>query len=184
MLSDFFTYGRVLWEAGLIHLTSGNLSERRGTAIYVTRTGSHLSRLTAPDILTVNLDDDRRDRNASSETPVHRALYLALPDIGAVAHAHPPYATALSFDMDEVRTVDSDSLYIPVIPVLKDCPYGEGTACVAAHFPGLLGKHKVALIRGHGAFAVGDSLAQCVARLTMMENQCRLVFFRRLLDRR
>jgi L-fuculose-phosphate aldolase len=171
MLNDFFKYGRALWEAGLIHLSSGNISERKGAAIYVTRTGSFLSMLTAQDVLTVNLADDRRDKDASSETPVHRALYQALPDVGAVVHAHPPYATALSFDMDEIRTIDSDSLYIPLIPVLKDCPYGEGTSCVAAHFPALLGSRKVALIRGHGAFAVGDSIAQAAARLTMMENR-------------
>lgn len=184
MLNDFFKFGRALWEAGLIHLSSGNISERKGTVIYITRTGSFLSMLTAQDVLTVNLNDALRDKNASSETPVHRALYQALPDIGAVVHAHPPYATALSFDMDEIKTIDSDSLYIPAIPVLKDCPYGEGTTCVAAHFPSVLGSHKVALIRGHGVFAVGDTIAQCAARLTMMENQCRLIFFRRVLERR
>lgn len=184
MLNDFFKYGRALWEAGLIHLSSGNISERKGTAIAITRTGSFLSMLTAQDILTVNVNDETRDKGASSETPVHRALYQALPDIGAVVHAHPPYATALSFDMDEIRTIDSDSLYIPLVPVLKDCPYGEGTTCVAAHFPQVLGSHKVALIRGHGAFAVGDSIAQCAARMTMMENQCRLVYFRRMLEKR
>jgi L-fuculose-phosphate aldolase len=160
------------------------MSVRKGSAIYVTRTGSHLSMLTAQDILTVNLNDTLRDQRASSETPVHRALYQALPSVGAVVHAHPPYATALSFDTDEIVTIDSDSLYIPRIPVLKDCPYGEGTTCVAAHFPETLGKHAVALIRGHGAFAVGDSLAQCTARLTMMENQCRLIYFRRVLERK
>lgn len=184
MLSDFFKYGRVVWEAGLIHLTSGNMSMRRGAAIHITRTGSPLSMLTSQDIVTVNLDDAVRDKGASSETPVHRALYQALPHVRSVVHVHPPYATALSFDMDEIATIDSDSLYIPRIPVLKDCPYGEGTTCVAAHFPETLGQRTVALIRGHGAFAVGDSLAQCVGRLTMMENQCRLIFFRRLLERR
>jgi L-fuculose-phosphate aldolase len=184
VLNDFFKYGRVLWEAGQIHVTSGNMSLRKGSVFYVTRTGSSLAMLESTDVVTVNVADAQRDRNASSETPVHRALYEALPDVRAVVHSHPPYATALSFDMDEIRTIDSDSLYIPVVPVLKDCPYGEGTTCVAAHFPQVLGDHKVALIRGHGAFAVGDSLAQCVARLTMMENQCRLVYFRRLLERK
>jgi len=184
VFSDFFTYGRVLWEAGHLHVTSGNMSVKKGSVIYVTRTGSSLAMLTARDIVPVNLDNDLRDKNASSETPVHRAIYRALPGIGAVVHSHPPYATALSFDMDEVRTIDSDSLFIPVIPVLKDCPYAEGSACVASGFPRTLDSHKVALVRGHGAFAVGDSLAQCAARLTMMENQCRLVFFRRLLERR
>ncbi|HOW27365.1 MAG TPA: class II aldolase/adducin family protein [Elusimicrobiota bacterium] len=183
MWSDFFKFGRMLWEAGQIHYTSGNMSVRKGDVLCVTRTGSSLADLTSMDIVTVNLKDSLRDKGASSETPVHRALYKALPDIRAVVHSHPPYATALSFDMDEIVPADSDSLFIPSIPVLTECPFAEGSTCVADRFPALLKQHRVAVIRGHGAFAVGDSLRQCIATLTMMENQCRLVYLRRTLKR-
>lgn len=176
--SEFKKHGRLLWEAGLVHFTSGNLSIRRGKEVYVTRTGRSLSGLGPKDIVRVNLNDARRDAGASSEIPVHRALYQALPGIGAVAHAHPAYATTLSFSMNRVVTVDSDSLYIPEVPVLTACAFGEGSACVARHLPKLMAQHPVGLIRGHGAFAVGEDLAQCVGRLTMMENQCRLIFLR------
>src|SRR3989338_3674619 len=158
--SDFEKYGRMLWEAGLIHMTSGNLSIRKGTTLYVTRTGSLLGRLSSSDIVPVNLSNTLRDSGASSETPVHRAIYRADPSVGAVVHAHPPHATALSWDTEMIAPVDSDSLYIPKIPVLADCPYGEGSACIAAHFPELLARHHVAMIRGHGAFAVGRDLKE------------------------
>lgn len=184
MLNEFFKYGRVLWEAGLLHLTSGNMSVRKGTAIQITRTGCSLALLTSADIVTVNLENAARDKGASSETPVHRALYRSLPEIGAVVHAHPPHATALSFDMDVIHPVDSDSLFIPSIPVLKDCPFSEGSACVSARFPELLKGHRVAIIRGHGAFVVGKTLAECTAYMTMMENQCRIIFLRRLLEKK
>lgn len=183
MYSDFVKFGQMLWEAGLIHLTSGNMSLRKGSVIYITRTGSLLGRLSASDIITVNLENNRRDKNASSETPVHRSIYLANPEVQSVVHAHPPHATALSWDHDVIKPTDSDSLYIPEIPVLTDCPYGEGSVCIAEHFPKLLGDHKVALIRGHGAFSVGKDLEQAAARISMMENQCRLLFFRRLLEK-
>ncbi|MBI2915494.1 MAG: class II aldolase/adducin family protein [Elusimicrobia bacterium] len=177
-------YGRMLWEAGLIHLTSGNISMRKGPVLYVTRTGSLLGDLAPSDIVSVNLENTLRDKGASSETPVHRAIYLANPEIGAVVHAHPPHATALSWDYEVIRPIDSDSLYIPEIPVLLDCPYGEGSTCVAQHFPQILGKHTVAMIRGHGAFSVGKDIRQATARISMMENQCRLLFFRRLLEKK
>lgn len=182
MYNEFVKFGRMLWEAGLIHLTSGNISVRKGSVIYITRTGALLGSLSASDIISVNLENNLRDKNASSETPVHRALYLANPKAGAVVHAHPPYATALSWDYTVIKPIDSDSLYIPEIPVLIDCPYGEGSTCVAEHFPKILNSHYVALIRGHGAFAVGKNLEQATARISMMENQCRLLFFRRLLE--
>lgn len=182
MYNDFVKFGKMLWQAGLIHLTSGNISMRKGSVIYVTRTGSLLGDLSAPDIITVNLENTSRDKGASSETPVHRAIYMANPDISSVVHAHPPYATALSWDYEAIKPIDSDSLYIPEVPVLTDCPYGEGSVCVAAQFPQILGKHTVAMIRGHGAFAVGKDIRQAASRISMMENQCRLLFLRRTLE--
>jgi L-fuculose-phosphate aldolase len=181
--SDFEKYGRMLWEHRLIHMTSGNMSLRKGSVIYVTRTGSLLGSLSSSDIVSVNLDNPNRDKGASSETPVHRAIYIANPGVGSVVHAHPPYATALSWDTTAIQPVDSDSLYIPEIPVLAECPYGEGSACIAEHFPKILASHHVAMIRGHGAFSVGKDLREATARISMMENQCRLLFFRGLLEK-
>ncbi len=182
MYNDFVRFGKMLWEAGLIHLTSGNISMRKGSVMYVTRTGSLLGDLAPSDIVSVNVENTLRDKGASSETPVHRAIYAANPEVGAVVHAHPPYATALSWDYETIKPMDSDSLYIPEVPVMTECPYGEGSVCVAAHFPQLLGKHTVAMIRGHGAFSVGKDIRQATARISMMENQCRLLFLRRTLE--
>ncbi len=183
MYTEITKYGRMLWESGLIHLTSGNISVRKGSVIYVTRTGSLLGDLSSSDIVSVNLENDKRDKGASSETPVHRALYLANPYVFSVVHAHPPYATALSWDTTSIKPIDSDSLYIPEIPVLTECPYGEGATCVVDTFPKLFATHSVAMIRGHGAFSVGKDVRQATSRLSMMENQCRLLFFRRLLEK-
>ena len=181
--SDFQKYGKMLWDHQLIHMTSGNLSIRKGGTLYVTRTGSLLGALGSADIVSVNVGNAHRDKGASSETPVHRSIYEANPQAGAVVHAHPPYATALSWDYETIKPIDSDSLYIPQIPVLTDCPYGEGSLCIAEQFPKLLGDHNVAMIRGHGAFAIGSDLREAAARISMMENQCRLLFFRRLLEK-
>ncbi len=183
MYTDISKYGKMLWEAGLIHLTSGNISVRKGSVIYVTRTGSLLGDISSSDIISVNLENNRRDKGASSETPVHRALYLANPEISSVVHAHPPYATALSWDYTTIQPIDSDSIIIPEIPVLTDCPYGEGATCVVESFPKLFLTHPVALIRGHGAFSVGKDVRQATARISMVENECRLLFFRKLLEK-
>ena len=173
----------MLWDHGLIHLTSGNMSIRKGGTLYVTRTGSLLGALSSSDVVSVNVSNTIRDKGASSETPVHRAIYQANPELGAVVHAHPPYATALSWDYTTIKPIDSDSLYIPEIPVLTDCPYGEGSLCIAEHFPKLLGNHKVAMIRGHGAFSVGKDLQEAASRISMMENQCRLLYLRCILEK-
>jgi L-fuculose-phosphate aldolase len=182
--TEFAKLGRLLWEAGLIHLTSGNMSVRRGGTLLITRTGASLADLAESDLVEVDAAGPARDRGASSETPVHRALYLWNPGAGAVVHAHPPYATTLSFDAEEIAPEDSDRLIIPRIPVLTECGHEEGSACAAAKLPARMGGMPVGMIRGHGAFAVGANLYECVARLTMMENQCRLLFLRRTLGAR
>ena len=69
MHGDFFKYGRVLWEAGLIHMTSGNMSVRKGEEVYITCAGSMLGDLHLEDIKQVGLSDSKRDEGASSETP-------------------------------------------------------------------------------------------------------------------
>jgi len=176
MHSDFFKFGRKLWEAGLIHMTSGNISVRKGTALYITRTGSILGDLHLEDIKQVNLDDTLRDKGASSETPVHRAIYKLIPDARAIIHAHPVYTTVLSFSSQEIIPVDSDSLYIPKVPVLRECPYGEGGTCVAAHFPKLLKDHKIAAICGHGVFTAGKTLEECAGRISMLENSSKILY--------
>lgn len=183
MLRDFKKFGRALWEAGLIHWTSGNMSLRRGDAIHITRTGSSLADLSTGDLVRIGMAEGPRDAKASSETPVHRAIYRAFPKAKAVVHAHPPYATVLSLNTSEIIPRDSDSLYISRIPVLTDSGFAEGSACVASRLPGLMNESPVAVVRGHGIFVMGESLEQCIGRITMAENQCRLLYLEQLLKR-
>lgn len=180
MYSDFIKFGRMLWEAGLVHMTSGNMSVRKGDILYITKTGTRLGDLSYTDITRVNLVNDVRDKGASSEVKVHRAIYKNLKDVRAIIHAHPVYTTALSFTSAEIVPADSDSLYIPRIPVLKECPYAEGSSCVAVHFPSLLSEHGIAAICGHGAFSIGRSLEECAMKMSMMENSSKILYLLRL----
>jgi L-fuculose-phosphate aldolase len=176
MHREFIKAGRVLWEAGHIHYTAGNLSIRRGKSLWVTRTGAPLGFLAKNDIVRVDLHSTRRDRGASSETPVHRAIYRSLGAVGAVAHSHAPYATLVARTRSLIRPRGSDRLFLPAIPVLAGVRFEEGSAVVARRLPALLRRWPVAVVRGHGAFAVGKDLDQCIARLTMAEDQCRYLF--------
>jgi L-fuculose-phosphate aldolase len=179
--TDFIKYGRVLWEAGLIHLTAGNISIRKDSKIIITHAGALLGFLSKKELVTVHLKNSTKDRGASSEVAVHRAIYLAHPQVRAVVHAHPPYATVLSLGSSRIKTVDSDSLFIPEIPVLTECSYGEGSRCVAKVLPKLFRNHNIVLIRGHGVFAIGKTIQEAASNISMMENQCRIIFLRKLL---
>lgn len=182
--SEFIKFGKMLFESGLLHLSSGNISVRKGSKIYITRTGSILGALSKKDLVTVNLKDSQKDKGASTETPIHRAIYLNNPDIQAVFHAHPIYATTLSFDMELIKPIDNDSIVIPEIPVLIDTQYRESSPLVAKKLPLYFRKHVVAMVRGHGAFAVGKNIQEAAVRISMMENQCRIIYLRQLLEKK
>ncbi len=83
--------------AGLCRGTSGNVSLRDGDNFWITPTGMAYENLVPPDIPL--MDPDGRSvgaRQPSSEWRFHRDVYATRPDVGAVLHAHSPFAVALA----------------------------------------------------------------------------------------
>jgi ribulose-5-phosphate 4-epimerase/fuculose-1-phosphate aldolase len=68
--------------------------------------------MTEKDVVAINLKDSKKDKLASVEAKVHRAVYLNNPDIKAVAHAHALYATILSLKNDSIKPVDQKGSFI------------------------------------------------------------------------
>ncbi|MCL2389244.1 MAG: class II aldolase/adducin family protein, partial [Elusimicrobia bacterium] len=118
IIDEIIFCGKLLYEQGLNHSHSGNLSIRAGDKIFIKKRGAMLGHLKQSDIVKVNLRDNKLDSEASVEVNVHRAIYLGCPEVSAVAHAHTIYATALSFKLKEIIPADSEGkLYLPHIPV-------------------------------------------------------------------
>jgi L-fuculose-phosphate aldolase len=77
--------------------TSGNLSVRDADGYWITPTGVPYDRLEPTDVVFMSLAGRvEGDRAPSSEWRLHRDLYAARPGVGAVLHAHPPFAVALA----------------------------------------------------------------------------------------
>ena len=98
-LSD---YARRSFDRGLICGTGGNLSVRvPGTdTVLITPTGLSLGDAKPEEHILVNLEgkivQSPRGLKPSKETSFHLSAYLMRPDVQALAHLHPPYATAYS----------------------------------------------------------------------------------------
>jgi L-fuculose-phosphate aldolase len=89
--------GRRLDAAGLIPGASGNISVRAGDGFLVTPTGVPCERVTAGQIVRMDLDGRHAGNiRPSSEWRLHRDIYRTRPEAGAVVHTHSPTATALS----------------------------------------------------------------------------------------
>jgi L-ribulose-5-phosphate 4-epimerase len=85
--------------AGLVTLSFGNVSgvDRDAGVLVIKPSGAPYATLRPVDLVVVSLDDGRvieGDQRPSVDTPTHRILYEAFPDIGGVVHTHSPYASA------------------------------------------------------------------------------------------
>ena len=86
---------RRLDQKGILTSTDGNLSARLddgGTLI--TPSGCCKGELEPDQIVRLFRDGSARHGRPSSEIALHQMIYARRPDVRAIIHAHPPYATA------------------------------------------------------------------------------------------
>ena len=153
--------GRELLGAGLTVATGGNVSlcNRKKGLLAITPSGMDYRKLTAADICVLDLTGRQMEghRVASSETPMHLALYQAKPDVQSVVHTHPPYCTAFSILREPIPAVH---YLIPLmgdeIPLAEYATYGTeamGPAALRA-----MTKSKAALLANHGLIVAAATL--------------------------
>jgi L-fuculose-phosphate aldolase len=95
--ADLIATARALRPAGLNKGTAGNVSVRAGNGFLITPTGLPYDTLVPDDIPCLALDGTHTgQRWPSSEWRFHRDLYAGRPEVGAVLHAHSPFAVSLA----------------------------------------------------------------------------------------
>jgi L-fuculose-phosphate aldolase len=95
--SELIATARALQQAGLNRGTAGNVSVRAGDGFYITPTGMAYDTLVEDDIPLMALDGSHVGRRKpSSEWRFHCDLYASRPEVGAVLHAHSPFAVSLA----------------------------------------------------------------------------------------
>ncbi|MER2505010.1 MAG: class II aldolase/adducin family protein [Azonexus sp.] len=95
--ADLIATARALRPAGLNKGTAGNVSVRAGNGFLITPTGLPYDTLVPDDIPCMALDGTHTgQRWPSSEWRFHRDLYAGRPEVGAVLHAHSPFAVSLA----------------------------------------------------------------------------------------
>lgn len=184
MIKYFQQVGRDLFTAGLNNSHSGNLSVRRGDKILITRRSSMLAHLEESDLVETGLEkDDSGSALASTELGVHRAVYQKTPAL-AVVHAHPPHVVALSLLVDEITPVDAEGLFLlPKVPVLSP-KQTIASKELEEILPGVLKEYKIAVVRGHGSFAAGQTLEEAHHWTASLEHSCRIAILTRSLGYR
>ena len=170
---------RSLFDRGLTHGSTGNLSVRTPAGLLVTPSGSSLGALTAE---ALSLIDDQGRHLAgprpTKEAFLHAAVLRARPGDNAVAHTHSSHAAAVSC----MEGLDPDNALPPLtayyamrVGALPLLPY---------HAPGDTGLEDLAertarerhamLLSNHGPVVAGATLAAAVDAIEELEETAKL----------
>ena len=166
-------FGKKTVASGLTSSRFGNISLCQGETIFITRTGSMLDELDQAQVIEVDLRcPSDRDKEASSETSVHRAIYQST-DAKAIIHTHSPFAVALSLlEQDVVEPIDSEGLFfLGAMPIVEGL---FGTDELAKALCAGLQSHKACIARGHGVFAPGITLCEAYDLACMAEHSAQV----------
>src|SRR6187551_3813276 len=146
----------------------------------------------SPDhLLHVRLDGTivEGDGELSSSWPTHQGLYRAFPEIGAVIHAHPLYATIFAARSCQLPVVlDGMKKYGAIPPLsgrnkIDSPPFVEEVVEVfAAHRDTVAKCGFGVLYPVHGVLVAGPTLDDAFDLLERMEFNAAAVLFGRLLD--
>lgn len=164
---------RAMQTAGLNKGTSGNVSVRQGQGFLITPTGLPYADLVADDIPLMALDGSHTGRRKpSSEWRFHRDLYASRPEVGAVLHAHSPFAVSLACLRREIppfhymiARFGGDTIRCSDYAIFGS--QALSTAALAA-----LESRKGCLLANHGLLVAGRDLAEAFALAVELEELC------------
>src|SRR6185437_15438048 len=98
---------RILASEGYADLTLGHVSARDAVGdVWIKRKGVALDEVEPDDVVSIGDED----AVLHLETVLHTGVYRARPDVGAVVHGHPPYATALAATSAELQMLTHDAV--------------------------------------------------------------------------
>lgn len=162
--------GQLLENKNLIVAAEGNMSVRlSGHLFLVTPAGKCKGQLKVQDLLEVDSQGRCPLGRPTSEWPLHQEIYRLRPDVKAICHAHPPWATAFAAagrDLDG-RLLTETSEILPRVPLaVRSLP---GTPEVAESIRPHIQKNDAVLLANHGVVSLGDSIRGAFELLQTVE---------------
>jgi ribulose-5-phosphate 4-epimerase/fuculose-1-phosphate aldolase len=186
LLEDLVAANRILADQGVVD-GFGHVSVRhdRDPNRYLLSRSVAPELVTAADIMEFDLESaavDAHGRSLYLERFIHGEIYKARPDVKAVVHNHSPSVIPFGATGVRLRPLYHMSAFlwrgVPVFEIraaaggpsdmlVRNAPLGRALAQT-------LGDKAAALMRGHGAVVVGDSLPSAVRRSVYLEMNARL----------
>ncbi len=150
---------------------NGHASIRLGDDRMFINIGScQRSLLTVDDICTIDFDGNVIEGNGNPplEFHLHAGVYKARPDVKSVVHAHPKWSTFLTIAGASYQPVYAQGSLVHPLPVL-DSPNSINNPAMAKRLTDTLGDRPAALMKSHGAVAVGKDIVEAFVLVNYLE---------------
>ena len=171
--------GRSLFERGLTHGSTGNISVRCADGWLLTPTGASLGNLDPARLSRLDENGTLTSGDApTKERLLHLTLYAERPRVNAVVHLHSTHSVALSV-LDGLNRNDLlpplTAYYVTRIGTLPLVPYfAPGDARLADAVRVVARKHHAMLLANHGPVVGGTSLSAASDAVEELEATARV----------
>ncbi|MBQ6829768.1 MAG: class II aldolase/adducin family protein [Clostridia bacterium] len=173
--------GRRIYDKGMVAANDGNISVKLNDNEFLcTPTGVSKGFMTPEFICKVDKDGKVIQANAgykpSSEIKMHMRVYKERPDVNAVVHAHPIYATSFA-----IAGIPLTQPIMPEAVISLGCvPIAEYGTPSTEEIPDAVSKYlqsfDAVLLENHGALSFSDSLQNAYYKMESLEFYAQLLF--------
>ncbi len=177
LAADLVRTSHALHDNGWVANHDGNVSARLGTGRFLV-TPTALSKADIRESWLAVADEQGKvaegEARPPSEFALHLGAYAERPDVGAIVHAHPPYATAMACAGKSLTTflpeaIVSIGLEVPLADFAL--PFG---ATGAAPIRKLIKDYDALLLDRHGVLTVGKNLEFALLRMELVEHMAKI----------
>jgi L-fuculose-phosphate aldolase len=173
--------GRTLFDDGLTHGASGNISARIPSSrlCLIKPSGHSLGELAPKHFIVVDIDTRKvvsGTEKPSIETPFHTAIYRLRPEVGGIVHMHPRYATILSITGEEIIPMSMDIFEAPALAKgIALAKFAQpGSDALAESLAEALRDRVAALMPHHGVTAIGGTIEEAAQNARVVERLAQL----------
>ncbi len=157
--------------------TWGNVSVRVKDEIILTPSRIAYKEMKVEDLVTIDLEGNVTEgfRSPTTEREVHRLIYRARPDVMAIVHYHPVYASAICATDMEIPAFTEEMTQliggsIPITPEYIRAGEHEKLGEAAAKY---IGKKNAVMLRNHAPVCCGKDLDEALTCCQVVEKSAK-----------
>jgi len=174
---------RRLYEQKLTTTSGGNVSLRVGNKVLLTPSQTDKAKMMSELIGTISLEGKSISSRfkSSMESKMHLAIYNKRPDVKAIVHAHPVFATSFAIAGKDIKTNLAGEAHAVLGRPVKAKYALMGTQELADVVAEASLKGNVVLMENHGVITIGNNLLEAYDRMEVLEASAKMTFLTGLL---